>query len=171
MKKSVKFLALAGVLTALSVAIDVVVKQFMPSNNFGLPFYAIPLIVGGIVLGPVYGLMMGFVSDFIGFQLAPQGDFILLFALSAMGWGFIPGLFLKHKSSLEKIILVLFFTHVFATASNTGAMFLYGWGEYAMASLALRLWMLPVNVSFISVIVFYLNTRLQPVYDDFLFQK
>jgi len=171
MKKSVKFLALAGVLTALSVAIDVVIKQFMPSNNFGLPYYAIPLIIGGIVLGPVYGLMMGFVSDFIGFQLAPQGDYILLFALSAMAWGFIPGMLLKRKSGLERILLVLFLTHVFTTASNTGAMFLYGWGEYAMASLALRLWMLPVNVSFISVIVFYLNTRLQPVYDDFLFQK
>ncbi len=171
MKSNVKYLALAGVLTALSVALDVFVKQVIPVLNFGLPYYAIPLIIGGILLGPVYGLMMGFVSDFIGFQLAPQGDYILLFALSAMAWGFFPGLLLKHKSGLIKIALVLLFTHVFATASNTGAMFLYGWGEYAMASLALRVWMLPVNVVILTLLTYFLNMRLQHVYEDYLFQK
>lgn len=171
LKRSVKYLALAGVLTALSVALDVFVKQIVPVLNFGLPYYAIPLIIGGIVLGPIYGLMMGFVSDFIGFQLAPQGDYILLFSISAMAWGLIPGLFLKHKSGLIRIVVVLFLTHVFATASNTGAMFLYGWGDYAMASLPLRLWMLPVNVAILSFITFFLNTRLQAVYEYFLFQK
>ena len=171
MNRSVKFLALAGILTALSVALDVLVKQVVPVLNFGLPYYAIPLIIGGIILGPVYGLMMGFVSDFIGFQLAPQGDYILLFSISAMAWGFFPGLLLKHKSGLIKITLVLLFTHIFATLSNTGAMFLYGWGDYAMASLPLRLWMLPVNVIILSLVTLVLNNRLQHIYEDFLFQK
>ncbi|MCU0105695.1 folate family ECF transporter S component [Acholeplasma vituli] len=171
MKKNVKFLALAGILTALSIALDVIVKQFIPVLNFGLPYYAIPLIIGGILLGPVYGLLMGFVSDFIGFQLAPNGDYIFLFALSAMAWGALPGLLLKSKSRLERIVIVLLITHLFATAANTGAMFLYGWGAYAMANLPLRLLMLPVNVSILSFITFYLNHRLQPVYEDFLVSK
>lgn len=171
MNRSIKFLALAGILTALSVALDVLVKQVVPLLNFGLPYYAIPLIIGGIILGPVYGLMMGFVSDFIGFQLAPQGDYILLFALSAMAWGFFPGLLLKHKSNMIRILIVLLITHIFATLSNTGAMFIYGWGEYAMASLALRLWMLPVNVVLLSLVTYILNKRLAPVYESFLFQK
>lgn len=171
MNRNVKFLALAGVLTALSIALDVIVKQVIPAANFGLPYYAIPLIIGSIVLGPVYGLMMGFVSDFIGFQLAPNGDYIFLFAFSAMAWGLIPGLLLKTKSSVYRIALVLLITHVVATATNTGAMFAYGWGAYAMASLTLRLWMLPVNVVILTMITFLLNKRLQPVYEDFLFQK
>lgn len=171
MKKNVKFLALAGILTALSIALDVVVKQFIPVLNFGLPYYAIPLIIGGILLGPVYGLLMGLVSDFIGFQLAPNGDYIFLFALSAMGWGAIPGLFLKSKSSIERVVTVLFITHIIATLSNTGAMFLFGWGEYAMANLPLRLMILPLNVAILSFITYYLNQRLQPVYEDFLVSK
>lgn len=171
MNKNVKYLALAGILTALSVALDVVVKQVIPWMNFGLPYYAIPLIIGGILLGPVYGLMMGFVSDFIGFQLAPNGDYIFLFALSAMAWGFIPGLLLKTKSSFERIIFVLLLTHVFATLANTGSMVLYGWGDYAFASLPLRVMMLPLNVGILSFLTFYLNRRLEPIYDQFLTQK
>ena len=51
-------LALAS-LTAISVVIDAFFKVMLNLQNFGLPFYAIPIVIGGIILGPLYGGIMG----------------------------------------------------------------------------------------------------------------
>ncbi|HRX45699.1 MAG TPA: ECF transporter S component, partial [Acholeplasmataceae bacterium] len=59
-------LVLAASLTAVSVVIDAFFRIILNIQGFGLPFYAIPLIIGGIVLGPLYAGIMGFVGDAIG---------------------------------------------------------------------------------------------------------
>ncbi|MDY0211051.1 MAG: folate family ECF transporter S component [Acholeplasma sp.] len=171
MRREVKYLALAGILTALSIGLDLIVKNLIPMVDFGLPYYAIPLIIGGIVLGPVYGGIMGFMSDYIGFMLLPKGSYAILFGLSAVLWGLVPGIFIKRNSNIIVIAIALLVTHMFATLSNTVALWLMVSEKTAVSSLALRLPMLPLNVAVLSVVIYMLNSRLQPVYEDFMMTK
>lgn len=171
MSKELKFLSLAGVLTAMSIALDVLVKQVIPVANFGLPYYAIPLIIGGLILGPIYGALMGLISDNVGFMLFATGVYNPLFSLSAIAWGLIPGLLLDKRSKSFRIIIVITLTHLVSTILTTFAMWVVISYDYALASLSLRLSVFPVNLVILSFITIVLNKRLMPVYEDYLIEK
>jgi ECF transporter S component (folate family) len=72
--KSVRILTLAAMLTALSVVIGIVCKSFL---NFGgglfrITFENLPIILSGILMGPVVGGIVGAASDLISYLLSPQ---------------------------------------------------------------------------------------------------
>ena len=155
MKKQVFKLTLASSLVSISVVLDIVFKVIIPNDNFGVPIYAIPLVIGSIILGPIYGAMMGLVSDVAGFFLMPRGDFNFLFSLSAMAWGTLPGLFLNKHSQRMGYYIVLFFTHLVATTVNTISLYFFVSKNYALTMLPLRIAMLPINVLVVGFISHY----------------
>lgn len=160
MKKQIFKLTLASSFTAIAVIIDIIFKSFLPSN-FGIPMYAIPVIVGSIILGPFYGGIIGFASDVLGFYAMPQDtSFNIIFSISAIAWGIIPGLFISEKS--QKIVygIVLFFSHLIATLLNSLALFIVVGKKVALASLPIRLSFLPLNVLVLSVLCFVIVNRL-----------
>ena len=168
MKKSreLQKLVLASSLVAISIVIDIFFKQILSFNNFGVPFYAIPIIYGSIVLGPIYGLIMGYVSDLVGFIAFPNGAYAFIFALGAMLWGFLPGLFLYKKYDRIKLVFVLIFTHVLVTFANTLGLLTFLSRESALASLTVRLTMIPINIVIITILVHALQEKLNPVLID-----
>ncbi|BCR36533.1 folate family ECF transporter S component [Mariniplasma anaerobium] len=168
MKKSKELqkLVLASSLVAISIVIDVFFKQILSFNNFGVPFYAIPIIYGSIILGPLYGLIMGYVSDLVGFVAFPNGAYAFIFALGAMLWGFIPGLFLYKKFDKVKLVIVVAITHILVTIANTIGLLAFLSVETALASLTIRLAMIPVNVVIITLLVSSLYQKLLPVLVD-----
>ena len=168
MKKSreLKKLVLASSLVAISIVIDIFFKQVLSFNNFGVPFYAIPIIFGSIVLGPVYGLIMGYVSDLVGFVAFPNGVYAFIFALSAMIWGLVPGLFLYKNFDKSKLVFTVILTHILATIANTIGLLTFLPRETALASLTVRLTMIPINVIIISLLVSSLYQKLLPVLVD-----
>ena len=168
MKKSreLQKLVLASSLVAISIVIDIFFKQILSFNNFGVPFYAIPIIYGSIVLGPIYGLIMGYVSDLVGFVAFPNGAYAFIFALGAMLWGFLPGLFLYRKYDRTKLVFVLIFTHILVTIANTLGLLTFLSRESALASLTVRLTMIPINVVIITLLVHALQEKLNPVLID-----
>ena len=168
MKKSreLQKLVLASSLVAISIVIDIFFKQILSFNNFGVPFYAIPIIYGSIVLGPIYGLIMGYVSDLVGFVAFPNGTYAIIFALGAMLWGFMPGLFLHRKYDRIKLVFVLFLTHVLVTVANTLGLLTFLSRETALASLTVRLTMIPINIVIITVLVHALQEKLNPILVD-----
>jgi ECF transporter S component (folate family) len=168
MKKSreLQKLVLASSLVAISIVIDVFFKQILSFNNFGVPFYAIPIIYGSIVLGPIYGLIMGYVSDLVGFIAFPNGAYAFIFALGAMLWGFLPGLFLYRKYDRTKLVFVLIFTHILVTIANTLGLLTFLSRESALASLTVRLTMIPINVVIITILVHTLQEKLNPILID-----
>jgi ECF transporter S component (folate family) len=168
MKKSreLQKLVLASSLVAISIVIDIFFKQILSFNNFGVPFYAIPIIYGSIVLGPIYGLIMGYVSDLVGFIAFPNGAYAFIFALGAMLWGFLPGLFLYRKYDRTKLVFVLIFTHILVTFANTLGLLTFLSRESALASLTVRLTMIPINVVIITILVHTLQEKLNPILID-----
>jgi ECF transporter S component (folate family) len=178
-KQELRKITLAAVLTALSIVLDIAFKQLVPANqSFGFPFYAIPLVIGSIVLGPIYGGVMGFISDAIGF-FASGSNFAydIMFALQAISWGVIPYLIARRKSSWVRIGIAVLITHMIATSFSTLANFIssymYNGGDvdgalaYAFMNVPLRLLMMPVNIIIISYITYTVNARLEPLYIAF----
>ena len=72
--KSVHYLTLAAMLTAVSVVIGIVCKSFL---NFGgglfrITFENLPIILSGLVMGPAVGGLVGAATDLISYMLSPQ---------------------------------------------------------------------------------------------------
>jgi ECF transporter S component (folate family) len=109
---------------------------------------------------------MGYVSDLVGFVAFPNGTYAIIFALGAMLWGFVPGLFLYKKYDRIKLVFVLFLTHVLVTVANTIGLLTFLSRETALASLTVRLTMIPINVVIITILVHALQEKLNPVLVD-----
>ncbi|WP_025725473.1 folate family ECF transporter S component [Acholeplasma granularum] len=177
-KKEIRKLTLAATLTAFSIVLDILFKTIVPSNlSFGFPFYAIPLVIGSIVLGPIYGGVMGFLSDAIGFFAAPKGDYNFIFALQAISWGIVPFLIARRNSKIWRVSLAILVTHIIASTLSTFADFMFQYltlgKDYEQAlmiaglNVPLRLMMMPVNIVIISFITYQVNMRLEPLYVEF----
>ncbi len=72
--KSVRFLTTAAMLTALSVVIGIVCKNFLNfgSGLFRVTFENLPIIMSGILLGPAAGGIVGAASDLVSYLLSSQ---------------------------------------------------------------------------------------------------
>ncbi|MBR0454506.1 MAG: folate family ECF transporter S component [Clostridia bacterium] len=74
MRKSIHVLTLAAMLTAMSVVIGIFCKTFL---NFSgglvrITFENLPIILSGILFGPVIGAVVGVATDLISYLLSPQ---------------------------------------------------------------------------------------------------
>jgi riboflavin transporter len=159
-------LVLAASLAAVSVVIDVFFKYALNIQNFGLPFYAVPIILGSIILGPVYGMAMAFVGDAIGVVVSNQG-YLPMFVLAPIVWGVLPGLFLHKKYSAHKLAYVIPVTYILASLSNTLALFIHFGMETTMALLLLRMAFIPFNSIVIFFVVKDLYHKLLPFHERY----
>jgi len=98
-----KFTALsivrAGLFIAMSLVLKVVFEIYIPLG--GIPalrinFAQIPIMLSGIILGPVIGFCSGAAADIINFMVKPGGPFFPGFTLVSALSGFIPGLIFKY---------------------------------------------------------------------------
>lgn len=96
----------AAFLVAISIAMTRFLYFFVPLA--GMPalrisFGEIPLMMSGLLFGPIIGGISGLAADAIGVMINPQGAFHPGFMLSSMLWGIIPGfLGVYFKSKGEK---------------------------------------------------------------------
>lgn len=139
MQKQLQKAVLGAILAAMAVGINLFFAYVIGGDGtFGLPIYSIPLIISSIYLGPLYGFLVGFVADLgIGF-LGPFG-YKPLFVLSTLSWSVIPGLFIRKKYNLFKMIIAVFVAYVLATAGNTLALIVHYDSNTAISSLIYRI--------------------------------
>jgi ECF transporter S component (folate family) len=160
-------LLLAVALTSISVVIDVLIKFVIPIETFGLPFYAIPIVIGSIVLGPIYGVMMALVGDTLGVLMSGYG-YLALYALSAVSWGVVPGLIVRKKYHLLKLAIAVLLAYVLASLSNTFANFYYFGQTTAIATLFIRIALIIPNSIVIILMTHFLYLRLHMIYPNYL---
>lgn len=95
-KLSTKNVVSAGMLIAISVILTRFFSLMIPL--VGLPalrigFGDIPVIISGMLFGPIVGGLTGIVSDLLGYVINPMGGaYFIGFTLSAALRGVIPGL-------------------------------------------------------------------------------
>ena len=117
--------------------------------------------MGSHILGSMYGGVIGFVSDLVSFMIYGKGTFNIIFSISSILWGVIPGLVLRKKRPLYFVLMVIFVVHLMATLAHTFALSMMYTHEIAYANFILRAAMVPVNTIFLSSIYYILTQRLE----------
>jgi len=83
-------------ISAMMIAFSVVITRFIPGVQLGiyrLSLGAIPIVISSLILGPIWGGIIGAASDFIGTTLFPVGAFIVWPLIGSTLFGVLPSLF------------------------------------------------------------------------------
>ena len=166
---SARALTLAAMLTAMSVVIGIFCKNFL---NFGgglfrITFENLPIILSGIMFGPIAGGIVGAATDLISYFLSSQAyPPNLIVTLGAVTVGFTSGFVSKclvKKPSFKQIILSGAAAHII------GSMIIKPIGLYAFYGM-LVLWRIPLYlviapIEIMLLCLLYKNTALKKMLD------
>ena len=102
-------ITLAAMLATTSIFLTRVTSVVIPLGGYpslSFDIGSVPLVVGGVLLGPFFGALIGLVSDLLGFMINSRGGvFHFGFTLNAILTGLIPGvLFIVLKGKRQKRI-------------------------------------------------------------------
>ena len=138
--ESVKSMTIAAMLTAMSIAIGMFCKSnfnYGPYGMFRITFENLPIIIGGILFGPIVGGTIGAASDIISYFFSGQAyPFNLIVTLGAMSVGMTSGLMSRYvvkKKGKAQIIVSGALAHV------VGSMIIKPIGLYKAISWAVLL--------------------------------
>lgn len=96
-----KKMVYAAVILALSIAIPAIFHFTALPGNVFLPMH-LPVLIGGLLLGPLYGLIVGMLSPVLNFFLTNMPPvpilYVMIFELGA--YGFFTGFLYKKTNRL-----------------------------------------------------------------------
>ena len=139
----VRVLTTSAMLTALSIVIGIFCKNFLDFGMglFRVTFENFPIILSGIMFGPLVGTLVGISSDVLSYVLSTQSFAISpIVTLGAALVGFISG-FVSHRiikrDGVLKIVFSALFAHLIGSVivKSAGLFVYYGW---------LVLWRIPL---------------------------
>ncbi len=133
--KSVRTLTTAAMLTALSVVIGIFCKNFLNFGNglFRITFENFPIILSGIMFGPVVGACVGAASDVVSYFLSTQSLAITpIVTIGAALIGAVSGVvshYIVKKEGVWRIILSALSAHAVGSmiVKSFGLYVYYGW--------------------------------------------
>jgi len=140
---SIKIMTASAMLIAISVVIGIFCKTLL---NFGgglfrVTFENLPIIMSGIMFGPVIGGLVGAATDIISYLLSPQIYAInLTVTVGAAAVGIVSGFFARYvfkKHGYVRLIFPAAFAHV------VGSMIIKPIGLYQFYGIAV-LWRIPL---------------------------
>ncbi len=105
-KINTRNLVIASLLIALSV-VFARVFSIRISEGLRISFAQTPIIISGLLLGPVWGLAVGALADLTGFVLFPMGAYLPGFTVISALVGFVPGII--RSNDKNSLMLQLFF--------------------------------------------------------------
>ena len=107
---------------AIFIALQIVLARFagiQVSEGLRVSFESIPVILAGIWLGPMAGLLVGFLSDFFGTIISGYGVYFLPLAITPILNGVLPGLcyryIFKENLNLVKCIAMVVVTEIISS--------------------------------------------------------
>lgn len=101
-----KTLAVMGVLIALEVVIAHFVT-FRPTQTIKLSLDFIPIVIAGVMFGPVPAMIIGMLADILGAFIFPVGPYFPGFTLTAALTGLLYGFLLHRNQSMIRIIIAV----------------------------------------------------------------
>ena len=157
---------------AILIAISILLRKFLtiPLPIGILNFGGFPIILAGLMLGPVAGGITGALSDIIGATLAPHGPYIPFFTITSALTGIIPPLamriFSKNASNSFGIILISIsiaqiITKIFMIPFIMEFCFGIPYQIYIFKSLAVEVVHIPIYAFFAHAILKSLNRRIE----------
>ena len=133
--KSVKVLTIASLLTAMSVVIGIFCKSMLNFGDglFRITFENLPIILSGILFGPIVGGLVGIASDLISYLLSPQVfPLKIIVTLGAGAIGVLSGVVSKYvikKGGYLQIIASASVAHLIGSViiKSIGLFSFYQW--------------------------------------------
>jgi ECF transporter S component (folate family) len=154
LKKNVKALTTAAMLTAMSVIIGIICKNFL---NFGgglfrITFENFPIILSGYCFGPVVGGLVGIATDLISYLLSNQiYPPNLIVTAGAFLIGFVSGLLFRIPLK-NRTLRIVFSASV---AHFCGSVVVKSIGLYQFYGIAV-LWRIPVYLVIASLEILFI---------------
>ena len=151
-KKLIQKITILAVLTALSM----VLKKFsIDTGEYRISLYDTPIILAGVIAGPIWGMAVAFISDFLYSLMSGYSySFIMMFA--ALLWGLVGGLFYKKKINYILLIITIFFASILNTAINSLQLYIWYGGGSLIAGLPLRIITMVIKWPITATIVYIL---------------
>jgi ECF transporter S component (folate family) len=167
---SVRLIALVGVLAAIYFVLSLL---SVGTNNFKASFESLAVLVGALTLGPIPGMLVGLVGEFVH-QLVAYGldPTTPLWLLPYMLEGLFVGLLVRKDLGnipKTKLITAIIAGEIFLTAVvtpvNWAAAVIQGWGNWAViaAGIPLRLGIMAVRIAVYVLVLPILYPRLRKV--------
>ena len=133
--QNIRVLTTASLLAAMSVVIGIFCKSFLNFGDglFRITFENMPIILSGILYGPVVDAVVGLVSDLTSYLLSPQTyPLNLVVTVGACVIGLVSGLVSKYllkKTDLKQIITATFASHLIGSViiKSIGLFAFYQW--------------------------------------------
>lgn len=113
-KITTKVVTRAAILTAISIVLSRFLSIFI-SQTLKIGFSSIPLMLCGLMFGPLVGAMSGLAADLIGAMIFLGGQFHLGFTLSSILTAVIPALVKKYLIKDKKNSTLLIVVSVILT--------------------------------------------------------
>ncbi|MFA7574581.1 MAG: folate family ECF transporter S component [Arcobacteraceae bacterium] len=171
MKISSRIITNIGLLIALSIILTRIASIRIAIGGIEgvrIGFGGLPIILGGIMFGPLAGGIVGGVSDILGYIVNPIGAYMPHFTLSSALTGIIPVLFLhiSRKDSLNilNLILAIAIGQIITTAIMVPyflhILFSIPWKVLIIP----RLVSVPINILIYSLLIRIILTRYQKIF-------
>ena len=110
----IKMLAIAAVITALSIAVKQFDIKIIPPSTLIISFACYFHALGAFIYGPVLALFSGAISDTLGAIIFPQGAYSFPYIFPEMLSCFIYALFLwnRDKITVSRVLLARFTVNI-----------------------------------------------------------
>ena len=138
-------ITIAAMMTAISVVVGIFCKNYMnfASGLFRITFENLPILITGIVYGPVVGGIVGVASDLVGYlfsaQIYPPNPIVTLGAAVVGITAGVVAKYIVRKKGTVQIICSGISAHVI------GSMIVKSFGLYQFYG-ALVLWRIPTYI-------------------------
>jgi len=140
---SIKIMTTSAMLTAISVVIGIFCKTLLNFDGglFRITFENLPIIMSGIMFGPIVGGLVGAATDIISYLLSPQIYAInIVVTIGATAVGVVSGFFARYifkKRGYVRLICPSILAHI------VGSMIIKPIGLYQFYGVAV-LWRIPL---------------------------
>lgn len=164
-----------GLLVALSIVLTRLFSFTIPIGGtmaLRLGFGPIPIIMAGLLMGPVAGLIVGAVADLLGFVLNPMGGLYLPdFTLISMATGLIPALvhrgFARTLHLRWKVFISVLISQVITTLVLTPLVLQYRFKMPLAVTLPMRLAAQAILIPAYSLIIWIICSRVAAAFPQF----
>ncbi|MGM0396388.1 MAG: folate family ECF transporter S component [Bacillota bacterium] len=137
-KISVRTMVKAGFLVAISIVMTRFAYIMVPLAGVSalrISFGDLPLMMSGMMFGPLVGGMTGLAADIIGFLINPMGPYHPGFTLSSILWGVIPGLFFLRFSNSRNLDKAFSYRNIFIAVLTVTVVISLGLNTYWLSKL------------------------------------
>lgn len=115
---------------AILMALSIVFKKFsIDTGHYRISLFDTPLLLAGMIAGPLWGMFVAFFSDLL-YNLLSGFAYSFIMMFSALLWGLVGGIFYKLKLRFVPFLIIVFFTSILTTTINSVQLYLwYGAGS------------------------------------------